>query len=123
VLVGRNGSTALEVPGSCRRYICIVGGKPSGGVDMLALLTWFASGRPFGGVRTVHGVQQDRVAAVALEVAIAGVEADRRASEPVMEAVGEVEGVGHVRLLVAPPREAGLGVPRAHVDVGARPGW
>ncbi len=29
------------------RYICMVGGMPSGGVLMLALLSWLVSGRPF----------------------------------------------------------------------------
>jgi hypothetical protein len=31
---------------SRNRYICIVGGIPSGGVDMFALLRWSTSGPP-----------------------------------------------------------------------------
>src|SRR3954447_363530 len=34
------------VPGMCHRYICMVGGMPSGGVLMLALSMWLPSGRP-----------------------------------------------------------------------------
>jgi hypothetical protein len=44
-------ASSPELPGmsgpSCvNRYICMVGGVPSGGVFMLALLTWLGSGRP-----------------------------------------------------------------------------
>ena len=43
-----NGSSSGKlVPGSWNRYICINGGIPSGGVDMLALSMWLASGSPF----------------------------------------------------------------------------
>ena len=46
-MVGMNGSWAELAPGTCQRYICIVGGCPSGGVAKLALSTWFRSGTPF----------------------------------------------------------------------------
>jgi hypothetical protein len=43
-LPAMNGSVAS--PGWWNRYICMTGGVPSGGVFMLALSTWFASGSP-----------------------------------------------------------------------------
>src|SRR5690242_16678758 len=43
-------ATVASSPGLPNRYICIVGAMPSGGVLMLALLMWFASGPPFGSV-------------------------------------------------------------------------
>ena len=47
MLLAGNGSPAgYDVPGACCRYICIVGGEPSGGVFMLALSTWLPSGSP-----------------------------------------------------------------------------
>src|SRR4051812_14416135 len=38
--------TVVLSPGVPNRYICMVGGVPSGGAFMFALLTWFASGPP-----------------------------------------------------------------------------
>ena len=57
------------VPGKWNRYICMVGGMPSGGVLMLALSMWLPSGQAAVGVGAVEGVQQHRVAAAQLEVA------------------------------------------------------
>ena len=68
-LAGRYGSSLAFVPGTWFRYICIVGATPSGGVLMLALSMWLPSGRPPSVFAAVEHVQQDRVAAVCLEVA------------------------------------------------------
>src|SRR4029079_4046035 len=48
-LVGTNGSPSTGsslAPGTCHRYICMVGEMTSGGVLMLALSMWLPSGRP-----------------------------------------------------------------------------
>ena len=53
-----NGSSMpfSSVSGSLKRYICIRGGKPSGGVFMFALSLWFTSGRPTGRPLTQQSV-------------------------------------------------------------------
>ena len=45
-VVGTKGSSASVKPGAWNRYICMVGGMPSGGVLMLALSMWLPSGKP-----------------------------------------------------------------------------
>src|SRR5690349_9183211 len=42
--------TVVLSPGVPNRYICMVGGVPSGGVFMFALLTWLPSGPPLAAV-------------------------------------------------------------------------
>ena len=41
---------------SVKRYICIVGGSPSGGVPMFALLVWKSSGPPSSAVAAPSSV-------------------------------------------------------------------
>ena len=45
-VVGTKGSSASVAPAAWNRYICILGGRPSGGVVMFALSMWLPSGIP-----------------------------------------------------------------------------
>ena len=96
-----NGSWSGTVPGRGTGTSASAAAMPSGGVFMLALLTWLASGRPPAGVRAVdrlalHGVAVDR-----LEVAGGPGEADRRLRQVVVELAEEVEQLDRVLLGLA----------------------
>ena len=95
------------------------GWRRRAGVDMFALLMWSPSGPPSAsGSGAVVGVLLDGV--VAREVAVGGVEADRRVGQVVVEHVGQVEGLHAVLLAVGVPRARVRRVPRAVDRVALR---
>ena len=91
------------------RYICMIGGVPSGGVDMLALSTWPPSGKPptelapSSGCACTASCPRPWPAGSAAGSCRRGREADRRGAQVIVEVVDVVEDLGRILAPVGAP--------------------